>query len=231
VEAQFGKDHPGRVEVDSAGRYILGVSFDQGVSSMYATYRTSYAWLSVLLAAGFGVTVLAQQNAEVPSGDPAPPTETSDQGSSPNSAEEVVKRLMSQKRVNPVIEPTRVPGVAQPASSPYDVDPRVLGTAPGTKLPTLRREGKFVIMRRGRVVRAPDGINTLFVFEADSEQAPEPPLILMPCALRQDMEDYIAERGDKVVFVLSGQVFVYRNLNYLLPTMFKFAIDKGNLQQ
>ena len=45
------------------------------------------------------------------------------------------------------------------------------------------------------------------------------------------MEELISDRGDRIVFKLTGQVFVYRGSNYVLPTLFTLAIDKGNLQQ
>ena len=185
----------------------------------------------ILLVVALSITVWGQETTD-PSAASTPATEPSDtyaDDAGPASAEDVVKRLMGQKRDNPVIEPTLgMPKDLVPTSL---ADPRILGTAPGTDPPTLRREGEFIVNRRGRIVRAPDGTNSMFTFEADSEKAPEPPMVLTPCARRQDMEDYVAERGDKVVFVVSGQVFVYRGLNYLLPTMFKLAIDKGNLQQ
>ena len=70
----------------------------------------------------------------------------------------------------------------------------------------------------------------VFVFDADSQHAPEPPMILQPCRLLQSMEDIVQQRGDTVVFVLSGQVHVYRGANYLLPTLMRIAIDRGNLE-
>ena len=159
------------------------------------------------------------------SGDPASPK------GGPADTEDVIRRLMNQKRENPIIAPTQRWSPDHPIRPPYRTDPSILGSAPGMEEESkLRREGEFVVNRRGRVVKTPDGINTLFVFEADSESALEPPMILMPCARLQDMEDYVHKRGDRVVFLISGQVFVYRGFNYVLPTMFKLSIDKGNLQ-
>ena len=42
--------------------------------------------------------------------------------------------------------------------------------------------------------------------------------------------ELIEQRGDTVVFLISGQIHTYRGANYLLPTMMKLAIDQGNLQ-
>lgn len=125
-------------------------------------------------------------------------------------------------------EPT---GAAHGAPGGVSMERGVLGVAPGQEQPKLRREGEFVVNRRGRVVPSPNGRDTLFAFEADSDTASEPPMVLSPCQTLQNMEDIVRERGDKIVFILSGQVLVYRGVNYLLPTMMKLAIDRGNLEQ
>jgi len=109
-----------------------------------------------------------------------------------------------------------------------EIDPAVLGVAPGDPMPQLRREGEFMVNRRGRLLRSPEGYQ-LFVFEADGAGSPELPMIVQPSRLLQAMEEIVAERGDAVVFVISGQVHAYRGANYILPTMMKIAIRKGNL--
>jgi len=145
------------------------------------------------------------------------------------SADEVRNRLLQQRQANPLIEPSRSPTPSpQPLALP--ADPRILGVAPGQPVPMLRREGEFVIGRRGRLVRAAGDGGHLFAFDADSADAPEPPMILMPCMMLQNMEQFVQERGDKIVFILSGQVFVYHGANHLLPTMMKLAVDRGNLK-
>lgn len=125
-----------------------------------------------------------------------------------------------------VIPPTitNVGGVDQP-------DPRIVGLSPGDAPPTLRREGEFIVNRRGRLVRTGDGAIPIFSFDADTDKAAETPVFIMPCRLLQNMEDLTARHGQDMVFVVSGQVFAYRGGNYLLPTMMKPAIDKGNLRQ
>ena len=112
-----------------------------------------------------------------------------------------------------------------------DYDRRVLGTAPGMPQPKLRREGEFIPLRRGRIVRAPGGGQVMFVFDAESQSAPEPPMFIMPCKTLEDMEKFVTERGDNIVFRVGGQVFVYRGANYLLPTIMKLAVDRGNLEK
>lgn len=116
-----------------------------------------------------------------------------------------------------------------PATAAVTIDRALIGIAPDQALPPLRREGEFVMSRRGRLVRSGDGKQVLFVFDADSAASPELPMVVQPCQLRQSMEDVVLQRGDNVVFIVSGQVHTYRGANYLLPTMMKLAVDKGNL--
>jgi len=157
--------------------------------------------------------------------------EATDDDSAPSAAD-VEKQLDELIPDNPVIEPADQIGAGTTVLPPARVesDPRVLGTAPGLAQPKLRREGEFVINRRGRLAHGSEGGQPMFIFDADDTESPEPPMLLMPCQLLQNMESLVAERGDKSVFILSGQIFTYRGANYLLPTTMKLAIDKGNLQ-
>ena len=151
----------------------------------------------------------------------------------PPAAEDVMKDMLQQEQAPPLIEPTIRPGDGRRSQAPtasVDVDHAVLGVAPGGKQPTLRREGEFIVARRGRLARAADGARMLFVFDADDKQSPEAPLILLPCQMLQSMEEIVQQRGDRVVFILSGQITTYRGANYVMPTMMKLAIDRGNLQ-
>ena len=161
-----------------------------------------------------------------------------------DSAEDVEKRLKEKldaankaaseaKPATPVKKEdprTDLPKLPAPTPGRIDQpDPRIIGIAPGGSTPKLRREGEFVLSRKGRLIRA-EGGQLLFSFDADSDKSEEPPMILMPCRLLQNMEEMSQEHGDRTVFILSGQVFVYRGANYLLPTMMKPSIDRGNLK-
>lgn len=146
------------------------------------------------------------------------------------SGEDVVNDLLKKRR-DPILKPTRKP-TAQPVPAEVpEIDPRVVGTAPGGERPKLRAEGEFIVSRRGRLLRAKDGVHFLFVFDADSKDAPEAPMIMMPCQLLESMEKLVRERGDSVRFKLTGQVFVYKGANYVLPSIMRIAPDKGNLQK
>ena len=91
-------------------------------------------------------------------------------------------------------------------------------------------EGQFIIARTGRLVRAADGSQALFVLDADGAQAPEPPMIIHACKLLETMEQTVMKQGDNVPFIITGQVFMYRGANYLLPTIVKREFDPGNLE-
>ncbi len=167
------------------------------------------------------------------------------------SADDVMRQLLLDRREPLLVRPAAsgpdsgsnsIPSAAEtPVKRPpaYEIpelpvigvtiDPAVLGPAPGAQQPPLRREGEFIFSRHGRIVYTDTG-QQIFVFEADSQEVPEPPMILQPCRLLQSMEDIIQRRGDTVVFVLSGQVHVYRGANYLLPTMMRITLNRSNLE-
>jgi len=147
-------------------------------------------------------------------------------------AERVLEDLLKEPTENPVIQPSRSQGdVTAPAKAVQPAD-AVAGTAPNAKQRTqLKREGTFVITRRGRMVRATGGASPWMIhFESDASGLSDAPMYLMPCQMLEDMEQIVEQQGDSVVFVISGQVFVYHGANYVLPTMMKLAPNRGNLQ-
>jgi len=146
------------------------------------------------------------------------------------SAEQVIQELMRKRQDAPAIEPVQRPVTTPVAPGGKPTDPVVLGTAPDVKPGQLRREGEFVVNRRGRVVRAAGQAALLFVFDGDSAKTPEPPMILVPCQKTQSMEDVVRDRGDRAAFIVTGQILVYRGANYLLPTITKEDLDRGNIQ-
>lgn len=180
--------------------------------------------------------------AETPDAPDAPETrgaaagEISDVDADAPNPRQTMREMMELRDESPVVEPVRTPQVQYvpsrigvPAAT-VDVDHSILGIAPGEETPTLRREGEFVISRRGRLIRSPDGAHVLFAFEADDKDSPEPPMILQACQWLETMETIVQQRGDSVVFIVTGQIHTYRGANYLLPTMVKQAIDQGNLK-
>jgi hypothetical protein len=170
-------------------------------------------------------------------GSDAAPAKDADQA--PPSADEVLRQILETRKTRPAIAPVDKPvveaghGGAPVGGDRLQIDSRVLGTAPGAAKPKLRREGQFIPLRRGRIVRAPGSNQVMFVFDADSRQAPEPPMFIMPCQELESIERIeriVAERGDKIVLNLAGQVFTYRGANYILPGPWNLVADKGNLR-
>lgn len=83
----------------------------------------------------------------------------------------------------------------------------------------LLREGTLLSSRTGRMVRGQGG-EWLLVFDASADSVVDPPMVLMPCLNLMAMERVAERGGEGVTFSVSGQVFVYRGRNYLLPTMY-----------
>ncbi|MBX3357821.1 MAG: hypothetical protein KF745_05275 [Phycisphaeraceae bacterium] len=83
----------------------------------------------------------------------------------------------------------------------------------------LSSEGTLLTMRRGRVVRSGAG-DWAFVVDADTDSPAEAPLVLQPCLILEDIERIARTQGESATITLSGQVFVYRERNYIMPTMF-----------
>ncbi|MBL8990810.1 MAG: hypothetical protein JNJ48_04430, partial [Phycisphaerae bacterium] len=81
----------------------------------------------------------------------------------------------------------------------------------------LLREGAFLTGRRGRMVRADDG-HWVFAFDNSTSSRAEPAMILLPCLTMAAMEKVAERAGDASTMTISGQVFVYKGRNYLLPT-------------
>lgn len=100
------------------------------------------------------------------------------------------------------------------------VDPRVLGVAPGEPLPALRREGEALRKRDGQLLPTGDRGYAVFILDADPDAGDDQPLgmIVAPCMTLESMERLIQDRGDNLRFTITGQVHTYRGVNYLLPT-------------
>ncbi len=119
--------------------------------------------------------------------------------------------------------------VGMPASS-VDLDPSVIGPMPGSPAPQLYREGDFVVDRLGRLRVLPNGATAfVFVDETGGEQAEledeailEPgarAMVLQPCQRLETMLSAAEQQEDRdALFRLTGQVHVYRGVNYLMPT-------------
>jgi hypothetical protein len=145
------------------------------------------------------------------------------------SPEQVMQELMGRRTANPLIEPEHRAPIDAVEALHAPLDATLRGVAPDETGARTRHEGELVMGRRGRLIYGPGG-QAIFAFEGDSRETPEPPMVLQPCRELDEMEALARDRGDKIVFVVSGQVFAYRGANYLLPTMAHIAVDQGNIK-
>lgn len=180
-------------------------------------------------------TTVIRKSDETESVETQTETETVADADGTPTADEVRRSLLEDLDGPPVTTPTRremvrdVPSSIGVPAVDVEIDPAVLGVAPDQTPPKLRREGEFIINRRGRLIRSPRSNRPLFVFEADtSKEGQELPMVLLPCRLLQDMEQTVMQNGDQVLFIISGQVHNYRGANYLMPTTMRLAVDRGN---
>lgn len=184
-------------------------------------------------------TPAESEPAQTPQDDQAESQDATNDGATP-SADDVLKQLLEQKRDSPAQQPTGTADADQvtDGSSPAPAtpqprlasDPLLLGLDTDQPLAELKDEGQFIIARTGRLIRSADGSHALFVLDADGPGAPEPPMILQACKLLETMEKTVHQQGENVPFVITGQVFMYRGANYLLPTIVKREFDRGNLE-
>lgn len=85
--------------------------------------------------------------------------------------------------------------------------------------PTLVPEGAVLINRRGIIVPI-TGARWAFVFDPDETGHRDDPMFLQPCLRLAEMISLAEARERTVTFLVTGDVFVYRGQNYLLPTRF-----------
>ncbi len=121
------------------------------------------------------------------------------------SAEAILRDL--DRSVGPVV---RSPRKAAKAAT----------TRPHSASDRLAAPGSLVLWRRGWMVREPDGAWS-YVFAADATGLADPPMVLLPCRMLEDLQQHAVRRGPSTPLLVSGRVFRYHGRNYLLPTMFR----------
>jgi hypothetical protein len=80
--------------------------------------------------------------------------------------------------------------------------------------------GAMILWRRGWMVRESDGAWS-FVFAADASGLEDPPMILLPCRMLEDLQRHARRSGPDKPLLLTGRVTRYHGRSYLLPTMFR----------
>ena len=178
--------------------------------------------------------LIAQDEGDAPAAEPT--EKAAEEKPEAGSAEDVMGDMMNRLKDRPSrgmeAKPDSTSTVQPTVRSKVPVlDPRIVGVAPDAPQPKLRREGEFIVSRRGRIARTKDGNHVLFMFDANNKQRPEPPMLLVPCEILETMENEVERQGDKIAFIVSGQILTYRGANYLLPTMMKVDWNRGNIDQ
>ncbi len=139
---------------------------------------------------------------------PSRPDDLDDRAAAPaDSAEAILRDL--DRAVGPLVRSPR-------RAAADTTNPPV---APGTML----------LWRHGWMVREPGGAWS-FVFGADATGLNDPPMILLPCRMLEDMERHALRSSPDEPLLVSGRVTRYRGRNYLLPTMFRIPRHTSSLR-
>ncbi len=101
----------------------------------------------------------------------------------------------------------------------------VMGVTPRSDL----LENSMVIDRIGRLAYNPEAGSWLFDFESDGVGLSEPPVALHPNRLLQKMEELTERETQGLKFRVSGEIFKYQNVNYMLLRKMFVVTDGGNL--
>lgn len=103
------------------------------------------------------------------------------------------------------------------------------GTNSGAAKPGLVREGAFIVSRLARISRSDTGGEWMVTFDSDRNGQMDPPMVLLPCRLLERLVRVAQSEGDAARIIISGQVYVYRDVNYLLPTVMLRPLASENL--
>ena len=117
-----------------------------------------------------------------------------------------------------------MPALAQTDTTPAPPPSRVVIWQTTTDVPALVREGAFLYDMRGELRRTELGLVMDFAPDAITGQRLVS-MVLQRGMTLTAMEQIIAAHDESIGFVVSGQVFVYHDRNYLLPTRFAIATD------
>jgi len=113
-------------------------------------------------------------------------------------------------REAPVIEPRSVASV----SPTHEID----ASEDAWPRTALIREGAYLVDAVGRLAREPEsGAWLLRIEQAPHDDAPPKHLVVLPCERLQHMQRVAQASELDVLFQFTGRVFVFDNLNYVLP--------------
>lgn len=86
----------------------------------------------------------------------------------------------------------------------------------------LVSEGVSVMSVMGRMIRREEGVIEFVVDNGvRGDNTIDGSVVLMPCLQTQEIARLVDEHGDRLMFSLSGEVFVYGSRNYVLPVLYR----------
>lgn len=133
---------------------------------------------------------------------------------------------MTIEPVNPdppaeaVPRPVLVPGNTQPALTPVrpGLPPPAAADLGLPTVPALLREGSYITNARGQIVKGKSG-RWYVVFDQELGGRTLPPMILAENSNLAAMERSVERLPEGTRYRIAGRVTVYRDRNYLLPSM------------
>lgn len=116
--------------------------------------------------------------------------------------------------------PVVVPGNAQPALAPVrpGLPPPAAADLGLPSVPALLREGSYITNAKGQIVRGKSG-RWYVIFDQETGGRALPPMILAENANLAAMERSVERLPEGTRYRIAGRVTVYRDRNYLLPSM------------
>lgn len=79
----------------------------------------------------------------------------------------------------------------------------------------LKREGEYLWDRVARITHTSNG-QTELTFDSDGKALRDPPMIVLPNMMLQQMEDQVSSSSRDLKFHVSGMITEYRGRNYIL---------------
>jgi hypothetical protein len=114
----------------------------------------------------------------------------------------------------------------KPTTQPQGTVPTLPATRPGigTEAPPITAgrflpEGTFVTERTGSLLLT-EGGDAIFIPRGESASKDLGPVVLLPCQRLEQMIAAKASHGDQIEYTIAGQVFTYREREFILPTIF-----------
>lgn len=172
-----------------------------------------------------------------PSKAPAEPTDPSKEDSLRDaSVKRVIESQQARPATPPIVAPTRpsvqplsptdAKGAPAPASSGPGAIPGIPKDDPSLPARRFYTEGTFLSKRAGKLVRATTG-DVVFVPARDTKGRGEAPMILLPSQALARLEAAPDAFAVTTTAVLSGEVYVYYDRQYLLPTVYSLDRKSG----